>query len=98
MTFVAIATYDLGKHGFWNFIPAMAIICCSGDILPGRILSPQRHVLVKQVRGPVILVRQEMLCLAGMTVADQNLQVAPRFVFLSLVHILFTLFLHNWVK
>ena len=39
-TFVAMATYDLGKHGFWNFIPAMATICCSGDILPGRILLP----------------------------------------------------------
>jgi len=39
-TFVAMATYDLGKHGFWNFIPAMATFCCSGDILPRRILSP----------------------------------------------------------
>ena len=39
-TLVAMATYDLGKHGFWNFISAMATFCCSGDILPGRILSP----------------------------------------------------------
>jgi len=39
-TFVAMATYDLGKHGFWNFIPAMATFCCSGDILPRRILLP----------------------------------------------------------
>jgi len=39
-TFVAMATYDLGKHGFWNFIPTMATFCCSDDILPDRILSP----------------------------------------------------------
>jgi len=39
-TFVTMATYDLGKHGFWNFIPAMATFCCSGDILPDSILSP----------------------------------------------------------
>ncbi len=58
---------------------------------PGDIFWSNRFL-------PVIPARQDLLCLAGMTVADQNLKAAPLFAFLSLVHVLITLFLHNWVK
>jgi len=76
-----MATFGLQKHGFWNFIPATATNVARATSCQAGLLSPWRHVLVKQVKRPVILARQEMLCLAGMTVADQNLQVAPLLFF-----------------
>ena len=91
-----LARQDICRHGdIWSWKTwVLELHSRHGDILLlGRHLARQDFVAIATGFGQTgqrtcNSRRQEMLCLAGMTVADQNLQVAPLFVFLSLVHVL----------
>jgi len=95
-----LARQDICRHGdIWSWKTwLLEPHSRHGDILLlGRHLARQDFVVIATSFGQT----GQRTCnsrQAKMTVVDQNLQVAPLFVFLSLVHVLITLFLHNLVK